>query len=124
MNKTLRKILALCFAATLLAAPAVVSAQSSPPSAPAKAKSEKKAKAAPKVDLNTATKEQLVKLPGIDEATADKIIAARPFTGKGQLKSKKIVSDATYEAIKDLTVAKQPKTSGASKKENKKKKTE
>ena len=120
MNKTLHKIVALCFAAALFAAPAVVSAQSNPPSAPAKAG--KKEKAPPKVDINTATKEQLAKLPGIDAATADQIIAARPFTNKGQLKSKKIISDATYEAIKDLTVARQPKDSNAPKKESKKKK--
>jgi DNA uptake protein ComE-like DNA-binding protein len=123
MNRILSRLLALCFVAALLAAPAIVSAQSAPPSAPAKARPEKKEKAAPKVDLNTATKEQLAKLPGLDEAAADKIIAARPFTNKTQLKSKKIISDATYEAIKDLTVARQPKTSGA-KKENKKNKPE
>ncbi|OAM88270.1 helix-hairpin-helix domain-containing protein [Termitidicoccus mucosus] len=121
MNKILRKLLALCFAATLLAAPAVVLAQSAPAPAPAKAKTEKKAKGPAKVDLNTATKEQLAKLPGLDEAAADKIIAARPFASKTQLKSKKLVSDETYESVKNLVIASQPKSSNSPKKEGKKK---
>jgi DNA uptake protein ComE-like DNA-binding protein len=122
MKKVIRHLLAFCFAAALFAVPSVVSAQSNPSSAPAKAKAEKKEKAPPKVDINTATKEQLAKLPGLDEATADKIIAARPFANKTQLKSKKLISDATYEGIKDLTVARQPKDPNAPKKESKKKK--
>ena len=120
MNKILRKLLALGFAAALLATPAIVSAQNN--SSPAPAKTEKKQKDSPKVDINTATKEQLAQLPGIDAATADKIIAARPFTNKTQLKSKKIISAATYEAVKELTVARQPKDASAPKKEGKKKK--
>src|SRR5438874_278940 len=38
-----------------------------------------KAMATPKVDLNMGAKEDLMKLPGITDETADKIIAARPF---------------------------------------------
>jgi DNA uptake protein ComE-like DNA-binding protein len=120
MNKILPRLLALCFAATLLAAPAVILAQSAPAPTPAKA-NEKKAKGPAKVDLNTATKEQLAKLPGFDEATADKIIAARPFASKTQLKSKKLVSDETYESVKNLVVASRPKSPDAPKKEGKRK---
>ncbi|MDR2674370.1 MAG: helix-hairpin-helix domain-containing protein, partial [Opitutaceae bacterium] len=99
-------------------------AQTAPAPAPAKARAEKKEKAAPKVDLNTATKEQLAGLPGLDTATADRIIAARPFANKTQLKSKKLVSEATYEAVKDLVVARKAGAANASKKEKKKSKAE
>jgi hypothetical protein len=41
--------------------------------------------AIPKLDLNTAPLEQLQKLPGINEATAKKIIAGRPYKSVGEL---------------------------------------
>ena len=61
-----------------------------------------------KVDLNSATREQLIKLPGVGEATADKIIAARPFKSKNELVSKKIVSQSEYSKISAHVIAKQP----------------
>ena len=63
---------------------------------------------APKVDINGATRAELVKLPGIGEATADKIIAARPFKSKNELVSKKLVSQAEYNKIASHVIAKQP----------------
>jgi competence protein ComEA len=59
------------------------------------------------VDINSATKEQLAALPGIGDALSQKIIDGRPYTSKSQLKSKKIVPEATYEKIAKLIVAKQ-----------------
>jgi DNA uptake protein ComE-like DNA-binding protein len=60
------------------------------------------------LDLNSATKDQLRKLPGIAEVYAGKIIAARPFKMKSELVSKNIIPQATYDKIKDLIIAKQP----------------
>lgn len=59
------------------------------------------------LDLNSATRAELISLPGIGEAYADKIIANRPFHDKGELVRKKIIPESTYEHIINLVIAKQ-----------------
>ena len=63
---------------------------------------------APKVDLNSASRQELMKVPGIGDATADKIIAARPFKAKSELVNKKIVTEAQYKKLSAHVIAKQP----------------
>ena len=60
-----------------------------------------------KVDINSASKEELMKVPGIGEATADKIVGARPFTAKNELVTKKIVTRSQYAKISAHVIAKQ-----------------
>lgn len=62
---------------------------------------------ADRLDLNTATAEQLKALPGIDEAYAEKIIKGRPYAQKDELVQKNILSRDRYERIKYKIVAKQ-----------------
>ena len=103
-RKLMAQIAVLVFALSLVSG--MASAQAAPASAPAAATKP----AADKLDINTATKDQLKELPGVGDAYSQKIIEGRPYRAKNELVQKKIVPQATYDKIKDMIIAKQAKS--------------
>jgi competence protein ComEA len=59
------------------------------------------------VDINSASAEQLDKLPGVGPARAKAIIANRPYNGKDDLVQRKIIPPNVYAQIKDKIIARQ-----------------
>lgn len=90
-------------AASASTAPAAVA------SAKASAAASAPAAKAELLDINSATKEQLSELPKIGDARSDAIIKGRPYKGKDELLSKKILPKDVYAGIKDVIIAKQKK---------------
>jgi DNA uptake protein ComE-like DNA-binding protein len=64
------------------------------------------------VDLNSATKAELKAIPGIGDAEADGIIAARPHLTKANLVTRKIIPQGVYLQIKDRVIARPPQSTG------------
>lgn len=59
------------------------------------------------VNINGASRKELMKLPGISQADADKIIVGRPYGSKAWLVTRNIIPSEVYEGIKKQIVAKQ-----------------
>jgi len=57
------------------------------------------------LDLNTATKEQLLSLPGVTAAEADRVIAGRPYNEPGEVVTRRIMSKTEYDKIADRVTA-------------------
>jgi competence protein ComEA len=96
--------LALCLALAISARPSLLLADSGSAST---SKKDKSASSDAKIDLNSASKEELDALPGIGEANAQKIIDGRPYKSKSDLQSRGILSSSTYDKIKDRVTARQ-----------------
>jgi DNA uptake protein ComE-like DNA-binding protein len=58
------------------------------------------------LDVNKASKEQLLSLPGISSEGADRIIAERPYSSTSELFTRQVISQTEYEKIKDQITAK------------------
>jgi competence protein ComEA len=107
---TLRRYLVAAALSALLAAPAF--AQTTSPSTStsrpgATTPSTTQTQRQEPVDINSASAQELDKLPGIGPARAQAIIANRPYKGKDELAQRKIVPQNVYDQIKDKIVARQ-----------------
>lgn len=98
----MKKLIAAA-AIALLAATGMAFAKDEPKKPVAAA--EKKVEAL--LDLNSASRDELMKLKGIGDARADAIIKGRPYKGKNDLVDKKIIPENVYNGIKDKVIAKQ-----------------
>jgi competence protein ComEA len=61
-----------------------------------------------RVDINTATVDQLLKVPGMTRTWAARIVRNRPYRGKNELLDHGIVTREVYDRIKDYIVAHRP----------------
>jgi len=57
------------------------------------------------IDLNSASRDDLMSLDGIGEVRADAIIRARPFRAKTELVERRLIPEALYDKIADKVVA-------------------
>ena len=62
------------------------------------------------IDINSASAEELDKLPGVGPARAQAIISHRPYHGKDDLTNRKIIPENVYNEIKDKIIARQGPT--------------
>ena len=59
------------------------------------------------IDVNSASKAQLMSLPGMDDASADRVISGRPYASEHELLEKHVLSREEYNKIADsITVKK------------------
>jgi competence protein ComEA len=106
----MRKLSTMTFTAILAATLALAmiggaAAQSSTDSSMSAKASKAVAAMKEKLDINSASKDQLDAIPGIGGAYAQKIIAGRPYRTKRELVTKKVIPQSLYEKIKDQIIA-------------------
>lgn len=68
-------------------------------------KKKKPALAIRPIDINSASRTELKKLPGVDDALAARIIANRPYLTKAELVTKQVMPKGPFLALKDRVVA-------------------
>ena len=60
------------------------------------------------IDLNNASRDDLMTLEGIGEVRADAIIRSRPLKAKTDLVERRLIPEALYEKISDKVMARPP----------------
>src|SRR5580692_1415353 len=57
------------------------------------------------ININKASREDLLTLPGVTEHEADRIIAQRPYDDAHDLVTRRVLPQAEYEKIRDRVIA-------------------
>jgi DNA uptake protein ComE-like DNA-binding protein len=57
------------------------------------------------ININKASREELLTLPGLSQHEADRIIASRPLDNAHDLVARKVISKSEYEQIRDRIIA-------------------
>jgi len=57
------------------------------------------------ININKASRDELVTLPGITDHAADRMIAARPYDNTHELVSRHVITEAEYEKVSDRVIA-------------------
>jgi competence protein ComEA len=60
------------------------------------------------IDINSASRDDLMTLEGIGEVRADAIIRARPFKAKTDLVERRLIPEALYDKIADKVMTRPP----------------
>ncbi len=89
-------------------APTAIAASKAAPTGAASAPRAAAVKPRP-LDINRASLAQLKQLPGVGDAEAKKIIAARPYYTKADLVTKRVLSPSAFNAIRQRVAAIPPK---------------
>ena len=92
------RLLSIGLALLLGAATAMGQSRTPAPAAPA----------ASLIDINSASRDDLMSLEGIGEVRADAIIRARPFKAKTDLVERRLIPEALYDKIADKVIARPP----------------
>jgi len=57
------------------------------------------------ININKASRDELLTLPGMTEAEADRIIAQRPFDNVDDLVKRRVIPESEYDKIRDRVIA-------------------
>ena len=96
---TIMSFKALFVTMAILLSVGIAHAQGARPAPPA---------ASGQIDINSASRDDLMSLDGIGEVRADAIIRARPFKAKTDLVERRLIPEALYEKIADKVMARPP----------------
>jgi competence protein ComEA len=91
----MRFVSLLCAALVLTSAIAHTQTRPAAPAAPT----------AGQIDINSASRDELMTLDGIGEVRADAIIRSRPFKVKGDLVERRVIPEELYGKIADKVAA-------------------
>lgn len=108
-----RRYLAAAALSALLALPVVAQTPSSPSNSTRAGALSATQPRSGLIDINSASPQELDKLPGIGTKRAQAIIANRPYKTKDELTQRKVIPQNVYDQIADKIVARQGATSGS-----------